>query len=211
MNGTGITAAMATSSLTWAVNIGFALLLTGELFTLLRAARGPLMSDRLVALAHSWLIGIGSLCCSPSNLITGIRSILRWRSHCSAASCRWRGHGQTAARPQKGPSLRLPNSLRVEATVSALIDSVLAILVVAGSLLLFAASLGLARGRDMVARIQAVTKAGTVGVIILLLGAAIAAGNLAIFMRDLTAWALILIGAALASQILAETTDHSQD
>ena len=95
--------------------------------------------------------------------------------------------------------------------MSAIIDSVLAFLVILGSLLLFAASLGLARGRDIVARIGPVTKAGTVGVIVLLLGAAIAAGNLAIFMRDLTASALILVGAAITSQILAETIDHSQD
>lgn len=95
--------------------------------------------------------------------------------------------------------------------MSVLIDSVLAFLVIVGSLLLFAASLGLVRGRDVVARIGPVTKAGTVGVIVLLLGAAIGAGNLAIFMRDLTASALILIGAAITSQILAETIDHSQD
>jgi monovalent cation/proton antiporter MnhG/PhaG subunit len=94
--------------------------------------------------------------------------------------------------------------------VSAIIDSVLAFLVIIGSLLLFAASLGLARGRDVIARIQSVTKAGAVGVVVLLLGAAIAAGNLTIFMRDLTASALILVGAAIASQILAETVDHSQ-
>ncbi|MFZ1990800.1 MAG: monovalent cation/H(+) antiporter subunit G [Alphaproteobacteria bacterium] len=95
--------------------------------------------------------------------------------------------------------------------MSTLIDSVLAILVIVGSLLLFAASLGLARGHDGVARIQPVAKAGTVGVVVLLLVAAIAAGNLAIFMRDLTAAVLILIGAGLASQILAESIGHSQD
>ena len=95
--------------------------------------------------------------------------------------------------------------------MSTLIDSVLAILVVLGSLLLFAASLGLARGGNSVARIQPVAKAGTVGVIVLLLVAAIAAGNLTIFMRDLTAAALILISVGLASQILAESIGHSQD
>ena len=95
--------------------------------------------------------------------------------------------------------------------MSTLIDSVLAILVILGSLLLFAASLGLVRGRDGIARIQPVAKAGTVGVIVLLLVAAIAAGNLAIFMRDLTAAVLILIGSGLASQILAESIGHSQD
>lgn len=95
--------------------------------------------------------------------------------------------------------------------MSALIDSVLALLVIAGSLLLFAASLGLARGRTVVARIQPVAKAGVLGAIVLLLGAAIAAGDLAIFMRDLTASALILIGSAATSQILAETIDHPQD
>jgi multisubunit Na+/H+ antiporter MnhF subunit len=59
MSGTGVTAAMATSWLAWAVNAGFALLLMGELLTIWRAVRGPLLSDRLIALAHSWLIGIG--------------------------------------------------------------------------------------------------------------------------------------------------------
>jgi multisubunit Na+/H+ antiporter MnhF subunit len=50
---------MATSWLIWSINGGFVLLLLGALLTLFRAARGPLMSDRLIALAHSWLIGIG--------------------------------------------------------------------------------------------------------------------------------------------------------
>jgi len=94
--------------------------------------------------------------------------------------------------------------------MSALIDSVLALLVSLGSLLLFAASLGLMRGGDLASRIGPFAKAGTIGVIILLLGAAIAAGSLAIFMRDLITAALILIGNALTSQILAESSDHSQ-
>jgi len=95
--------------------------------------------------------------------------------------------------------------------VSTLIDSVLAVLVILGSLLLFAASLGLVRGRDGVARIQPVAKAGAVGVIVLLLVAAIAAGSLTIFMRDLTAAVLILSGVGVSAQILAASIDHSQD
>lgn len=59
MNGTGITGAMATGWLAWAINAGFGLLLAGELLALWRAARGPLVSDRLIALVHSWLLGIG--------------------------------------------------------------------------------------------------------------------------------------------------------
>jgi len=60
MNDAGITA-LATSFLAWAINIGFALLFVGELLTLWRAARGPQMADRVLALANSWLIGIGLL------------------------------------------------------------------------------------------------------------------------------------------------------
>lgn len=59
MSGVGITAATATGWLALAIDAGFALLLIGMLLTLWRAARGPLMADRLIALAHSWLLGIG--------------------------------------------------------------------------------------------------------------------------------------------------------
>ena len=59
MTGIGITSAMATTSLSFAINGGMVLLLLGALLTLWRAARGPLRSDRLIALLHSWLIGIG--------------------------------------------------------------------------------------------------------------------------------------------------------
>jgi len=59
MTGIGITGAMATSWLTFATDGGFVLLLLGALLTLWRAVRGPLPSDRLIALVHSWLIGIG--------------------------------------------------------------------------------------------------------------------------------------------------------
>jgi len=88
-----------------------------------------------------------------------------------------------------------------------LIDSVLALLILSGSLLLCAASLGLLRGSDPFARIQAVTKAGSVGAVLLLVGIAIASGNFATFMRAMAAGALVLVNTALMAQILAEAAD----
>ncbi|MFZ1990799.1 MAG: monovalent cation/H+ antiporter complex subunit F [Alphaproteobacteria bacterium] len=73
MTGIGITGAMATTWLAFAINAGLVLLLLGALLTLWRAVRGPLRSDRLVALVHSWLIGIGLI------ILLALRSH-SWRS-----------------------------------------------------------------------------------------------------------------------------------
>ena len=59
MTAVGITGAMATMWLSYATDAGLVLLLLGALLTLWRAAWGPLASDRVIALLHSWLIGIG--------------------------------------------------------------------------------------------------------------------------------------------------------
>jgi len=59
MTAVGVTDAMATIWLAYAINAGLVLLLLGALLTLWRAMRGPLRSDRLIALVHSWLVGIG--------------------------------------------------------------------------------------------------------------------------------------------------------
>jgi len=59
MTGIGLTDAIARTWLAFAINGGLVLLLLGALLTLWRAARGPLRSDRIIALVHAWLIGIG--------------------------------------------------------------------------------------------------------------------------------------------------------
>jgi monovalent cation/proton antiporter MnhG/PhaG subunit len=92
--------------------------------------------------------------------------------------------------------------------MSTLIDAVLALLVVAGALLLFAAGLGLLRGADPITRLQSVAKAGSVGAMLLLFGIAIAAGDFAVFMRAMATGVLILINTALMAQILAESADR---
>lgn len=94
--------------------------------------------------------------------------------------------------------------------MSAIIDSVLGALVLSGALLLCAASLGLLRGSDAFARIQSVAKAGSVGVVLLLLSVAIAGGNFAIFMRALAAAVLILVNTLLMAQMLAESADREE-
>jgi len=92
-----------------------------------------------------------------------------------------------------------------------IIDSVLALLVLVGALLVAAAGFGLLRGTGAAARVQGVAKAGSVGAILLLVVAAIAAGDLAVFMRSLAAAALILVNAALTSQILAEAAEAAAE
>jgi len=59
MKGVGITSAMASHWLQWAIDAGYVLLIVALLLGLWRAARGPELSDRLVALKHAWLVSIG--------------------------------------------------------------------------------------------------------------------------------------------------------
>jgi multisubunit Na+/H+ antiporter MnhG subunit len=94
--------------------------------------------------------------------------------------------------------------------MSTLIDAVLALLVVAGALLLFAASLGLLRGTGPVARIQSVAKAGSVGAMLLLFAVALAGGDFAVFMRAMATGVLILVNTALMALILAESADRER-
>jgi multicomponent Na+:H+ antiporter subunit G len=88
--------------------------------------------------------------------------------------------------------------------MSLVIDFVVAALVLVGALLCFAAALGVARADTAFGRIQAFAKTGTVGVGMILMGAAVFAGDFTVFMRALAAIALVLINAALLAQVLAE-------
>jgi multisubunit Na+/H+ antiporter MnhG subunit len=86
--------------------------------------------------------------------------------------------------------------------MSALIDSVLSIILIAGSILLVVAGMRVMRADSYVDRIQAVVKAGSGGLALLLLGVALAAGDFAIFVRASATGVILLLGAAFSGQVL---------
>jgi multicomponent Na+:H+ antiporter subunit G len=88
--------------------------------------------------------------------------------------------------------------------MSSVIDFVVGALVLVGALLCFSAALGVFRAQGAFGRIQAFAKAGTVGVMLILMGVAVIAGDFTVFMRAIAAAALVLVSAALMAQVLAE-------
>lgn len=85
-----------------------------------------------------------------------------------------------------------------------LIDFVVGLLLVGGGFFGFAAALGVARGGSPFGRIQAFAKAGPLGASLILMAAAVFAGEFTVFMRALAAAALLLVNSALMAQVLAE-------
>ena len=89
-----------------------------------------------------------------------------------------------------------------------LIDSVLALVLVTASLLLFVAGFRLLSAASPFDRIQAVVKAGAAGLALFLLAIALAAGDLAIFLRAGVAGIVLLLGAALSGQVLGHLVER---
>ena len=93
-----------------------------------------------------------------------------------------------------------------------LIDSVIAILVAAGATLLLAAGLRLLRAKGAAERLPALSKLSAVGLSLLVLGLALAAGDFSVFLRAGFTGLVVLAGAAFATQALALlVTEDSTD
>ncbi len=90
------------------------------------------------------------------------------------------------------------------------IDFVVGALLAAGGFMGFAAALGLLRAETAFGRIQAFSKAATVGVALILMAVAVNAGDFTVFMRALAAVALLLVNSALMAQVLAEWSHRSR-
>ena len=81
-------------------------------------------------------------------------------------------------------------------------DVVVAVLLVAGSGLMFVAALGILRMPDLFTRMQATTKAATLGVGLLLAAAAVEFGELAVTTRVIAAAVFIAMTAPVAAHLL---------
>ncbi|PFG73883.1 monovalent cation/H(+) antiporter subunit G [Tepidiforma thermophila] len=81
-------------------------------------------------------------------------------------------------------------------------DAVVAVLLVAGSGLMFVAALGILRMPDLFTRMQATTKAATLGVGLLLAAAAVEFGELAVTTRVIAAAVFIAMTAPVAAHLL---------
>jgi len=81
-------------------------------------------------------------------------------------------------------------------------DAAVAVLLVAGSGLMFVAALGILRMPDLFTRMQATTKAATLGVGLLLAAAAVEFGELAVTTRVIAAAVFIAMTAPVAAHLL---------
>lgn len=81
-------------------------------------------------------------------------------------------------------------------------DIIVGVLLVVGSSLMFVAALGILRMPDLFTRMQATTKAATLGVGLLLAAAAVEFGNLAVTTRVIAAAVFIAMTAPVAAHLL---------
>jgi multicomponent Na+:H+ antiporter subunit G len=87
-----------------------------------------------------------------------------------------------------------------------MIDVLTAIMWVAGSAFVLLAALGLLRLPDVFTRMQASTKASTLGLGCLLIGAAIQLGDFASFIRVVSIGAFILLTTPVAAHVIARAS-----
>jgi multicomponent Na+:H+ antiporter subunit G len=91
-----------------------------------------------------------------------------------------------------------------------MIDIVTAMLWLAGSAFALLAAVGVLRMPDVFTRLQASTKASTLGVGCLLLGAALQMGDLASFIQAVSVGAFILLTTPVAGHVIARASYFSE-
>ncbi len=84
-----------------------------------------------------------------------------------------------------------------------MIDLLSAFLLIAGALFFFAGTLGLLRFPDIYSRLHALAKADNLGLGCILLGLAVQADNLAIALKLLLIWPLVLLASAGVGFVIA--------
>jgi multicomponent Na+:H+ antiporter subunit G len=87
-----------------------------------------------------------------------------------------------------------------------MIDIVTAVLWLVGSAFALLAAIGLLRMPDVFTRMQASTKASTLGLACLLLGAALQIGDLASFIRAASIGAFVLLTTPVAGHVIARAS-----
>jgi multicomponent Na+:H+ antiporter subunit G len=90
-----------------------------------------------------------------------------------------------------------------------MIDIVTAVLWLVGSAFALLAAVGVLRMPDVFTRMQASTKASTLGVACLLLGAALQMGDLASFIRAASIGAFVLLTTPVAGHVIARASYFS--
>jgi len=81
-------------------------------------------------------------------------------------------------------------------------ELIAAVLMVGGTVFMFVAAIGLLRLPDLYTRMHAVTKAGTLGVGLLLLSAAVAFGSVSVTAQALTALLFVLLTAPVSAHMI---------
>jgi multicomponent Na+:H+ antiporter subunit G len=90
-----------------------------------------------------------------------------------------------------------------------MIDILTAILWLAGSAFALLAAIGVLRMPDVFTRMQASTKASTLGLACLLLGAALQMGDLASFIRAASIGAFVLLTTPVAGHVIARASYYA--
>ncbi|HEX2146184.1 MAG TPA: monovalent cation/H(+) antiporter subunit G [Pseudorhizobium sp.] len=84
-----------------------------------------------------------------------------------------------------------------------------AILILAGSVFVFAAAIGLNRFPDLYSRMHAASKAGTVGSALMLIAVGIHAADLAILARSFAGFFFFVLTAPVSAHLLAKASHES--
>lgn len=84
-----------------------------------------------------------------------------------------------------------------------ILETIGSILIFLGSIFVLMASIGLVRLPDLYSRMHATAKAGSVGVLFILMGVALASASLSIAVKALLVFALVAITAPLSTHLIA--------
>lgn len=87
----------------------------------------------------------------------------------------------------------------------ALSQAVALLLILAGAVFFLAGTIGVLRLPDVFTRLHALTKADNVGLGLVALGLAVLSGSWLIALKLLLIWLLVLLSAAAASHLIAQT------
>ena len=88
--------------------------------------------------------------------------------------------------------------------MTAVVDIIIGLMLIAGALFALAASIGIIRLKDVYMRTHAASKAGTLGSGVMLLALAVHAGDLAVVTRALAGVVFFLLTAPISAHLLAK-------
>jgi multicomponent Na+:H+ antiporter subunit G len=89
-------------------------------------------------------------------------------------------------------------------------DLIISILILAGSIFILLASLGLLRFRDLLSRMHATTKATSFGILLLIMGVSISFNIPAVYIKALLIIVFIYLTAPLAAHTIAKSSGKAK-